>query len=258
MDTQRIGYSLSVLVLALSMGACFHSPNNPDSDPPEWTDSYFPLADGLTWTYMTEDGEELVTSVQGSTSVSGYTYVRVVTSSNPPREELYRQDSLGVMLYADSPAFMAERFIAAPTDSDLDESVLSIQAGDLDYLRYPLLNGSSWNAGMVAGTLFGVFKDEGNESFPFEVSMNMVVLGEVVATDSITTPAGTFGAQRVKWEIVTQDVAVVSGLEGLTFYIDAGDPAFAWFAKGVGLVKYSDRDGVVHLVSFTENGVPVR
>jgi len=191
---------------------------------------YFPDAVGNRWSYrgqITEGPLQTiehkfftnVSTVKGTKTIKGVT-VTVFHDTNPgnhgPSDSFYRRDAVGIVYYGSEPGTPLEK-----------------QITPYQIFRFPMTFPSSFQQFDRTGLDFGTDMDHDGSDEKADVRG----LSSLVGYETITVPAGTF-ANAVKVEAkmtmrihLSASRRVVAGLDVMT----------AWFAKGVGLVKYSER-----------------
>lgn len=191
---------------------------------------YFPDTVGSRWTYkgqITEGPLQTVESkfftnvskVTGTKKIKGVT-VTVFQDTNPgnhgPSESYYRRDSVGIVYYGADPG------------TPLEKQIVPYQI-----FRFPLVIPSSFQQFDRTGLDFGSDMDrDGNDE-----KVDVRGSSGVISRETITVPAGTF-----------QDAIKVEAKMTMRIHLSASrrtiaglDVMTAWFAKGVGLIKYSER-----------------
>ena len=191
---------------------------------------YFPDTVGSRWTYkgqITEGPLQTVESkfftnvskVTGTKKIKGVT-VTVFQDTNPgnhgPSESYYRRDSVGIVYYGADPG------------TPLEKQIVPYQI-----FRFPLVIPSSFQQFDRTGLDFGSDMDRDGNDEKVDVRGSSGVIGR----ETITVPAGTF-----------QDAIKVEAKMTMRIHLSASrrtiaglDVMTAWFAKGVGLIKYSER-----------------
>lgn len=191
---------------------------------------YFPDQIGNEWHYrgqmiegplQTIDNKFFsnVSSVTGTKSLKGMT-VTVFHDTNPgnhgPSDSFYRRDSVGIVYYGSEPGTPFEK-----------------QLVPYQIVRFPLTISSSFPQFNRKELDFGADLDQDG------VNEKADAQGEnaVVSRESITVPAGTF-KDAVKVEARMHMQIHLSRTKKTAVGTDV---MTAWFAKGVGLVKYVER-----------------
>jgi hypothetical protein len=191
---------------------------------------YFPDAIGSHWNYrgqITEGPLQTiehkffanVSSVTGTRALRGMT-VTVFHDTNPgnhgPSDSFYRRDAVGIVYHGSDPG------------TPLEKQLVPYQI-----VRFPMKVSSSFTQFDKKDVDFGVDMDRDGVNEKADVSGNSTVLGQ----ESITVPAGTF-KDAVK---VEARMKMTIRLSGRSRTATGSDVMTAWFAKGVGLVKYVER-----------------
>lgn len=202
---------------------------------------YFPDQIGNEWRYRGEITEgplqtiehkffSNVSSVAGTKTLNGMT-VTVFHDTNPgnhgPTDSFYRRDSVGIVYYGSDPGTPFEK-----------------QLVPYQIVRFPLKISSSFPQFNRKQLDFGTDLDRDGIDEKADAQGDASVLGE----ESITVPAGTF-KNAVKVEARMHLQIYLSGAKRTT---QGTDVMTAWFAKGVGLVKYVERQ---ELSSVGDRGV---
>jgi len=191
---------------------------------------YFPDSIGSRWTYkgqITEGPLQTVenkyftniSKVTGTKAIKGVT-VTVFQDTNPgnhgPTESYYRRDSVGIVYYGADPG------------TPLEKQIIPYQI-----FRFPLVIPSSFQQFDRTGLDFGTDMDRDGTDEKVDVRGWSGLIGR----ETITVPAGTF-----------QDAIKVEAKMTMRIHLSASrrtiaglDVMTAWFAKGVGLIKYSER-----------------
>jgi hypothetical protein len=194
------------------------------------SEEYFPDTVGSRWTYRGQISEgplqtvELkfftnVSTVSGIKTVNGVT-VTVFHDTNPgnhgPSDSLYRRDAVGIVYYGSEPGTPLEKHITP-----------------YQIFRFPLRVPSSFQQFDRMGVDFGSDMDRDQT----DETVDTQGWSKVIGRETITVPAGTF-QEAVKVEARMNMKIHLSGSRRTVSGIDV---MTAWFAKGVGLVKYSER-----------------
>jgi len=194
------------------------------------SEEYFPDTLGSRWTYRGQISEgplqtiELkfftnVSTVSGTKTINGVA-VTVFHDTNPgdhgPSDSFYRRDAVGIVYYGSDPGTPLEK-----------------QITPYQIFRFPLKVPSSFQQFDRLGVDFGSDMDHDGTDEKVDVQG----WSKVIARETITVPAGTF-QDAVKVEARMNMKIRLSGSHRTVSGIDV---MTAWFAKGVGLVKYSER-----------------
>jgi hypothetical protein len=202
---------------------------------------YFPDQMGNKWHYRGQITEgplqtvenkffSNVSTVAGTKIIKGMT-VTVFHDTNPgnhgPSDSFYRRDSVGIVYYGSDPGTPFEK-----------------QLVPYQIVRFPMKVLSSFPQFNRKDLDFGTDLDRDGVDEKADAQGLATVLGE----ESVTVPAGTF-KDAVKVEARMQLQIRLSGTKKTT---QGNDVMTAWFAKGVGLVKYIERQ---ELSSLGDRGV---
>jgi len=191
---------------------------------------YFPDAVGNRWTYrgqITEGPLQTiehkfftnVSMVKGTKTIKGVT-VTIFHDTNPgnhgPSDSFYRRDPVGIVYYGSDPGTPLEK-----------------QITPYQIFRFPLKVPSSFQQFDRTGLDFGTDMDRDGTDEKVDVRGWSSLVGH----ETVTVPAGTF-----------QEAIKVEARMTMRIHLSASrraaagtDVMTAWFAKGVGLVKYSER-----------------
>jgi len=191
---------------------------------------YFPDMVGSHWTYrgqiiegplQTIDNKFFtnVSTVMGTKSMKGVT-VTVFHDTNPgnhgPSDSFYRRDTVGIVYYGSDPGTPLEK-----------------QITPYQIVRFPVTVPSSFQQFDRASVDFGTDMDRDGTDEKVDVRGWTSVIGR----ETVVVPAGTF-----------EDALKVEARMTMGIHLSSGnrkamgtDIMTAWFAKGVGLVKYSER-----------------
>ena len=191
---------------------------------------YFPDQIGNEWHYrgqITEGPLQSiehkfffnVSSVTGTKVIKGMT-VTVFHDANPgnhgPMDSFYRRDSVGIVYYGSEPGTPFEK-----------------QLVPYQIVRFPMKVPSSFPQFNRRELDFGTDLDRDGIDEKADALGDATVLGQ----ESVTVPAGTF-KDAVKVEARMHMQIHLSGAKTTAIGTDV---MTAWFAKGVGLVKYVER-----------------
>jgi hypothetical protein len=224
--------------LFLALGVCFlvgldASASRLEAEEPitiAHSADYFPDGIGTRWVYrgqMTEGPLQTiahkfftnVSTVKGTKSIKGVT-VTVFHDTNPgnhgPSDSFYRRDAAGIVYYGSEPGTSLEK-----------------QITPYQIFRFPMTLPSSFQQFDRTGLDFGTDMDRDGTDEKVDVRGWSSLIGY----ETVSVPAGTF-RDTVKVEArmtmrihLSTSRRVVAGTDVMT----------AWFAKGVGLVKYVER-----------------
>jgi len=239
MPLKKPGYRWAVLVgtaLLLSCAPLSVSLATEGAGVIAQSDDYFPDQIGNEWRYRGQITEgplqtiehkffSNVSSVTGTRTLKGMT-VTVFHDTNPgnhgPSDSFYRRDSVGIVYYGSEPGTPFEK-----------------QLVPYQIVRFPLKISSSFPQFNRKELDFGTDLDRDGTNEKAEAQGDATVLG----LESVTVPAGTF-KDAVKVEARMQMQIHLSGAKKTAIGTDV---MTAWFAKGVGLVKYVERQELSQL-----------
>ncbi|TKS64785.1 MAG: hypothetical protein EWM73_00111 [Nitrospira sp.] len=191
---------------------------------------YFPDQIGNEWHYRGQITEgplqtvenkffSNVSSVTGTKAIKGMT-VTVFHDTNPgnhgPMDSFYRRDSVGIVYYGSEPG------------TPLEKQLVPYQI-----VRFPMKASSSFPQFNRKGLDFGTDMDRDGSNEKADAQGDATVVGQ----ESVNVPAGTFkDAVKVEARMNMQ-----IHLSGAKRTVQGTDVMTAWFVKGVGLVKYVER-----------------
>jgi hypothetical protein len=191
---------------------------------------YFPDQTGNEWHYRGQITEgplqtverkffSNVSSVTGTKNIKGMT-VTVFHDTNPGNhgimDSFYRRDSVGIVYYGSEPGTPFEK-----------------QLVPYQIVRFPMKAASSFPQFNRMDLDFGNDLNRDGINEKADAQGDASVLGQ----ESVTVPAGTF-KDAVKVEARMRMHIYLSGTKKT---IQGTDVMTAWFVKGVGLVKYVER-----------------
>ncbi len=191
---------------------------------------YFPDAVGNRWSYrgqITEGPLQTidhklftnVSTVTGTKTLKGVA-VTVFHDTNPgnhgPSDSFYRRDVVGIVYYGSDPG------------TPLEKQIVPYQI-----VRFPLTVPSSFQQFDRTGLDFGTDMDRDGRDEKVDVRGWTSIVGR----ETVTVPAGTF-QEAIK---VEARMTMRIHLSGSKRSAMGSDVMTAWFAKGVGLVKYTER-----------------
>ncbi len=191
---------------------------------------YFPDAVGNRWQYRGQISEgplqtidnkffTNVSSVTGTKMLRGMT-VTVFHDTNPgnhgPSDSYYRRDAVGIVYYGSDPG------------SPLEKQLVPYQI-----VRFPMRTSASFQQFNKKGLDFGtdIDRDGANEKVDAQGAAT------IVGREAITVPAGSF-QEAVKVE-ARMTMRIHLSTVGKTAV--GTDVMTAWFVRGIGLVKYIER-----------------
>lgn len=193
-------------------------------------DRFFPDAQGSQWKYRGQVIEGAtqsiarkeflnVSTVKGSDTIKGVK-VTVFHDTNPgnngPSDSYYRRDVAGIVYYGSQPW------------TPLEKQLIPYQI-----VRFPLEFPSSFQQFDRQGLTFGSDLDGDEQHEKADVQATVSVIGK----EAVSVPAGIY-----------QDTVRIEARMTMRIHLTGGkrmmvgtDTMTAWFAKGVGLVKYVER-----------------
>ena len=209
---------------------------------------YFPDHVGNEWVYqgtMIEGGMvhiqdkdtrfTNVSKVMGEEILEGV-MVTVFHDTNPgnqgPSDSYYRRDAAGIRYYGSKPGTTLER-----------------QLVPYQIVRFPLEVPSSFEQFHRNGLDFGMDVDRDGEKETVDISATVSVQGQ----ETVVVPAGMYHeAIRLEAKMIMKVHLSESGES-----IQGTDTMTAWFARGVGLLKYIERQTIPSVRSQNERMVEV-
>ena len=239
MPLNKPGYRMA-LMLGTALLLAWSSWSAPlaaaDADIIAQSADYFPDQIGNEWHYRGQITEgplqtiehkvfSNVSSVTGTKAIKGMT-VTVFHDTNPgnhgPSDSFYRRDSVGIVYYGSEPGTPFEK-----------------QLVPYQIVRFPMKASSSFPQFNRKGLDFGTDLDQDGSDEKADAQGDATVVGQ----ESVTVPAGTFkDAVKVEAHMYMQ-----IHLSGTNKTALGTDVMTAWFAKGVGLVKYVERQELTPL-----------
>lgn len=215
--------------LALILGLWTSPPSAEEAITVSQSADYFPDAIGNRWTYrgqiiegplQTIDQKLFtnVSTVTGTRTIKGVT-VTVFHDTNPgnhgPSDSFYRRDVVGIVYYGSEPGTPLEK-----------------QITPYQIVRFPMKIPSSFQQFDRKSLDFGADMDRDGTDEKVDVRGWTSLVG----WETIVVPAGTFHdtikvEARMTMQIHLSGGRTAQGIDVMT----------AWFAKGVGLVKYAER-----------------
>lgn len=230
-DQVRAGVGFLVgwsLMLAVGM----HAPvaAAPRTETVANADAYFPDASGSRWRYRGQvvegplqriDTKEFanVSTVKGADTIKGVG-VKVFHDTNPgnhgPSESYYRRDAAGIVYYGSEPG------------TPLEKQLIPYQI-----VRFPLEFPSTFQQFDRKGLNFGSDLDGDDKNEQADVEASVTVVGK----ETVTVPSGSYpDAIRIEARL-TMRIRLSSAQRTAV----GTDTMTAWFAEGVGLIKYIER-----------------
>ncbi|RMH04137.1 MAG: hypothetical protein D6704_11665 [Nitrospirae bacterium] len=211
-------------------------------------EAYFPDQPGFQWRYRGRLREGLVneiadvmfeniSTVKGEEVINGIT-LTVFHDTNPgnqgPSDSYYRRDAAGIRYYGSKPGTTLER-----------------QMVPYQIIRFPIEIPSSFQQLNRKGLDLGLDLDRDGRNERVDVRAAVAVKGQ----ESVSVPFGTYPkAIRMEARMVMRVHLSKSGR-----IVRGSDVMTVWFAKGVGLIKYAERQlipllnsGKDRLIEITE------
>ncbi len=198
---------------------------------------YFPDTVGSRWQYRGQISEgplqtienkyfSNISSVTGTRTLKGGLTVNVFHDTNPgnhgPSDSFYRRDAAGIVYYGSEPG------------TPLEKQLVPYQI-----IRFPMTVSQSFQQFSRTDIDFGSDIDGDGTNEHVDVEGHSTVLSR----ESITVPAGTYAdAIRVEARMTLR-----IRLSSVDRTAVGTDVMTAWFAKGVGLVKYVERQELAAL-----------
>ena len=219
-----------VLVLVLGIAWPLGSTAADDLNALGQSSDYFPDTIGSHWEYrgqITEGPLQTIehkfftniSSVAGTKTLRGMT-VTVFHDTNPgnhgPSDSFYRRDVVGIVYHGSEPG------------TPLEKQLIPYQI-----VRFPIKISSTIQQFDKNGLDFGTDLDRDGVNEKVDAQGNSTVAG----LETVTVPAGTF-KDAVKVEAYMR---MRIHLSGMPRTVTGTDVMTAWFAKGVGLIKYVER-----------------
>jgi len=209
---------------------------------------YFPDQVGNEWVYrgrmieggMVQIAEKItqftnVSKVIGEKTIDGVE-VTVFHDTNPgnqgPSDSFYRRDAAGIRYYGSKPGTTLER-----------------QLVPYQIVRFPMAVPSSFEQFNRHGLELGMDIDRDGET----EKVDIVAISSVQGQETVSVPAGTYPkAIRLEAKMTMQVHLSESGK-----MIQGTDTMTVWFARGVGLLKYIERQTIPSSQSENERVVEV-
>lgn len=228
--TPRVPSILLFLCIAIGC-AGFASPTlaQPELVRLEQSAEFFPDATGNRWKYRGEVVRtplqqirttrfQNISTVTGTTTLNGVEVI-VFHDTNPgnhgPSESYYRRDAAGVVYYGSSPGTTLER-----------------QVVPYQVVRFPLSYPSSFQQFDRTGLDFGQDLDGDGTNEQTDLAASVSIIG----VEQVSVPAGTYEALRTEARMTIRFHLSKTRRTAL-----GHDTMTAWFARGVGLIKYTER-----------------
>jgi len=224
------GWLVACWSLALAVGTGFTAYAASRTEVIANADDYFPDTVGSRWRYRGEVVEGPlqkittkqfmnVSTVKGTETIKGVT-VKVFHDTNPgnhgPSDSYYRRDAAGIVYYGSDPG------------TALEKQLIPYQI-----VQFPLEFPSSFQQFDRKGLEFDADVDGDDVVERTDVIASVTV----VTKEAISVPAGTYqDAVRIEARMTLK-----IHLSGAKRTAVGTDTMTAWFAKGVGLVRYVER-----------------
>lgn len=230
---RRVGIGALILV---SLAAPSPARGAPATVTVAKADQYFPDTVGSRWQYRGQVIEGAlqkiaaqafvnVSTVKGTESIKGVT-VKVFHDTNPgnhgPSDSYYRRDAAGIVYYGSEPG------------TPLEKQLIPYQI-----VRFPLEWPSTFQQFDRKGVNFGSDLDGDEASEQSDIQASVTVVG----TETVVVPAGTYtDAVRIEARMTLR-----IHLSGSSQTAVGTDTMTAWFARGIGLVKYVEHQEIPRL-----------
>src|SRR5881397_4360367 len=227
------GWVVACWSVALAVGTGFTAYAASGTEVIANADDYFPDTVGSRWRYRGEVAEGPlqkiatkqfvnVSTVKGTETIKGVT-VKVFHDTNPsnhgPSDSYYRRDAAGIVYYGSDPGTALEK-----------------QLVPYQIVRFPLEFPSSFQQFDRKGLNFGSDLDGDDKNEQADVQASVTVVGK----ETVSVPSGSYpDALRIEARMTMQ-----IHLSGAQRTAVGTDTMTAWFAKGVGLVKYVERQEI--------------
>lgn len=205
-------------------------PAGAESETIAHAEEYFPDALGSRWQYrgyveegplqtIAGKGFVNISTVQGVENLKGVT-VKVFHDTNPgdhgPSDSYYRRDAAGIVYYGSQPGTALEK-----------------QLVPYQIVRFPLVIPSSFRQFDRKGVTIGADLDGDEQDERADVEATVTAMGK----ESVSVPAGSY-RDALRIEARMRMEVTLSGSQRKVYGTDV---MTAWFARGVGLIKYVER-----------------
>ena len=244
LDSRSILTSILLFLIIMNAGGTVRA--EPVSDIVSNIAEYFPDQKGNEWTYRGRfiEGQMVQIAEKSFTNVSTVTgletengmEVTVFHDTNPgdqgPSDSSYRRDAAGIRYFGSKPG-----------------TVLEKQLIPYQIVRFPLEVPSSFQQLDRKGLDLGLDLDRDGKPEKVDVQATVSVLGQ----ETVTVPLGTYSEAirleaKMKMHVhLSQNGQVVKGADTMT----------AWFGRGIGLLKYEERQTIPSLRSETDRTIEV-
>jgi hypothetical protein len=194
------------------------------------SETFFPDQRGISWRYrgkittgvveqIADETFENISTVKGEDTVEGVK-VTVFHDSNPgnqgPSDSYYRRDAAGLQYYGSKPG------------TELEKQLVPYQI-----IQFPIEIASSFTQLNRHDLNLGFDLDQDGKHDRVDVLAVVTIVGQ----RSVTVPLGTY-PQAVEVEAQMNLTVHLSGQGGT---VRGSDTMNAWFVRGIGLVKYDER-----------------
>ncbi len=220
------GFAGTLTIIAPPAGSCAEGEDSIAQSP-----DYFPDAIGNRWQYRGQISEgplqtienkffSNVSSVTGTKNLKSGASVMVFHDTNPgnhgPSDSLYRRDAAGIVYYGSEPGTTLER-----------------QLVPYQIVRFPMKVKSSFKQFDRTDIDFGNDLDGDGMNERADVRGQATIVGQ----EAVMVPAGSY-PEAVK---VEARMTLRIHLSSVKRSVVGTDVMTAWFVKGIGLVKYLER-----------------
>jgi hypothetical protein len=231
----RIGTALALLGLSIVAihGRALAATAEPRIETVANASDYFPDTPGSLWCYRGHVAEGPLqkiaavpfinaSMVKGTEKIRGVA-VKVFHDTNPgnhgPSQSFYRRDAAGIVYYGSEPG------------TALEKQLIPYQI-----IRFPLEVPSSFEQFNRKGLDFGSDLDGDDKNEQADVDATVTVMGK----EAVSVPAGSY-PDTIRIEARMTIRISLTGNQRIAL---GTDTMTAWFAKGVGLVKYVERQQI--------------
>lgn len=226
------------------------------SEPIEVVPNYFPDGIGTRWVYLSSDGSQGTTEVNGEINIDGKNYRTL--KETPPDEKTdfdllkpipYRitENQILFAIGGKIDHYVQNKIPALVQDDlaglDLSVTVEPIPPPELVFLQFPPSPSFQWNAldMKINGSI--MLQNLALLQFPFEVVIR--VMGKVVAEGPLETPAGNF-EKTYQLEYQTEITQTLFSETETTEHSQT-----IWFVPHVGIAKTENELGGSELIAYS-------
>ncbi|MCA9472951.1 MAG: hypothetical protein MRJ96_16310 [Nitrospirales bacterium] len=209
-------------------------------------EEYFPDQKGNEWTYrgrfidgtMVQIAEKSFTNVSTviGTEMKDGVELTVFHDTNPgdqgPSDSYYRRDAAGIRYFGSKPGTTLEK-----------------QLVPYQIIRFPLTIPNSFQQLNRKGLNLGLDLDRDGQTEKVDVQATVSVEGQ----ETVTVPLGTY-AEAIR---VVAHMTMNVHLSGLDTVVHGTDTMTAWFGRGIGLLKYEERQTIPSLRSENDRLIEV-